>query len=139
MEYKKIKYMYHLATKYPISCLYLAFIWILCFADMPETPLDDVTLMDKWAHTLMYAGTCSTIWYEYLRQHEKVDKARVALLAWLAPILMSGLIEILQATCTGGRRSGDWLDFWANAIGVTVGAAIGILLARCHAMKKKGC
>lgn len=46
---------------------------------------------------------------------------------------MSGLIEILQATCTGGRRSGDWLDFAANTVGVTLAAVIGILAARYRA------
>ena len=55
--------------------------------------------------------------------------------AWLAPVLMSGLIEILQENCTGGRRSGDWLDFAANATGTTLAAVIGILLARCRARR----
>lgn len=54
-------------------------------------------------------------------------------MAWLAPVMMSGLIEILQENCTGGRRSGDWLDFAANATGVTLAAVIGILLARSRA------
>ena len=56
-------------------------------------------------------------------------------LAWIAPILMSGVIEILQEYCTGGRRSGDWLDFAANSIGATVGAVAGVgmvMLKRRH-------
>jgi len=132
------KHLFHLAKNYPISCFYIAVIWILCFMDVPETPLSNVTLMDKWVHILMYAGTCGTIWIEYFRRHEKVNWRRVALLAWLAPTLMGGLIEILQANCTGGRRSGDWLDFAANAIGAALAAVIGILLARCRANRKKG-
>lgn len=47
--------------------------------------------------------------------------------------MMSGLIEILQENCTGGRRSGDWLDFAANATGVTLATIIGILLAKSRA------
>lgn len=35
----------------------------------------------------------------------------------ISPILMSGLIEILQENCTGGRRSGDIWDFAANSLG----------------------
>ena len=85
----------------------------------------------------MYAGTCATIWLEYLRNHSAkrqpvmriaspTDKpalnwAKLLCLAWLAPILMSGLIEILQEYCTGGRRSGDWL-------GATLGALAGIIM-----------
>lgn len=130
--------LHHLTSNYPISCLYMAFIWVLCFMDVPHTPLDNITLIDKWTHILMYAGTCATIWYEYLRRHDSIVWARVFLLAWLAPLVMSGLIEILQEYCTGGRRSGDWLDFAANAIGVTLGNVIGILLAAYRARKRRG-
>lgn len=81
----------------------------------------------------MYLFTCSVIWEEYLRHHQRVEWGKVLLLAWAAPIVMSGLIEILQATCTGGRRSGEWLDFAANATGVTLALFIGILRARRRA------
>ena len=130
--------LHHLTSNYPISCLYMAVIPVVCFMDVPHTPLDNITLIDKWTHILMYAGTCATIWYEYLRRHDSIVRARVFLLAWLAPLVMSGLIEILQEYCTGGRRSGDWLDFAANAIGVTLGNVIGILLAAYRARKRRG-
>jgi hypothetical protein len=41
---------------------------------------------------------------------------------------MSGLLELLQAYCTGGHRNGDWLDFAANSIGVLLGNLLGWLL-----------
>lgn len=126
-------YIRHLLKAYPVSCFYILMILVLCFATIPSTPLDNVTLIDKWVHIAMYTGTCATIWLEYLRSHSvkrqpvmriasSTDKpalswAKLLCLAWLAPILMSGLIEILQEYCTGGRRSGDWLDFAANSIG----------------------
>lgn len=116
--------------KYPFSCLFLALIWILCFCTPPHTPLDNVAFIDKWTHIAMYGGTCSAIWIEYLRGHKDISKSRLFVWAWLAPVLMSGLIEILQATCTGGRRSGDWLDFAANTAGATLAAVIGILLVK---------
>ncbi len=50
---------------------------------------------------------------------------------------MGGLIEVLQATCTGGMRSGDWLDFAADAVGATAGSAIGILLVWWRATRNK--
>jgi VanZ family protein len=133
-----MRFICHLVTKYPVSSIYIAFIWVLCFMDVPQTPLNNVNLMDKWVHVLMYAGTCATIWWEYIHRHETLDKKKLFLLAWLAPIIMSGAIELLQAYCTGGRRSGDWLDFAANAIGATLGAVIGMLLARCLAKGNKG-
>ena len=133
-----MRFICHLVTKYPVSSIYIAFIWVLCFMDVPQTPLNNVTLMDKWVHILMYAGTCATIWWEYIHRHETMDRKKLFLLAWLAPIIMSGAIELLQAYCTGGRRSGDWLDFAANAIGATLGAVIGMLLARCLSRRNKG-
>ena len=71
------------------------------------------------------------MWFEYLRKHngKTIEKTKLAVLAWAAPIVMSGVIELLQEYCTGGRRSGDWLDLAANAIGVTLAAVIGLLLA----------
>ena len=57
---------------------------------------------------------------------------------FLAPLLMGGLIELAQANCTGGNRSGDWLDFAANSIGVVAGNLIGMLLAKCFAKGRKG-
>lgn len=118
---------------YPISVTYIIAIWVLCFMDVPETPLDNVTLMDKWVHIAMYLGTCLTIWIEHLRCHRhsaKLNWLRLMTWAWLMPALMSGLIEILQANCTGGRRSGDWMDFYANAIGCTLAAIVGVWMAK---------
>ena len=57
--------------------------------------------------------------------------------AALLPLFMGGLIEIVQATCTGGRRSGDILDFLTDGIGVVLGQIIGILLARAVSSWRK--
>lgn len=122
-----------LIRKYPFSCLCIVAIWVLCFGTTPSTPLDNVPFMDKWTHIAMYLGTCLIIWSEYLHSHKQVRPWRLFVWAWLAPLAMSGLIEILQATCTGGRRSGDWLDFAANSAGVTLAAVIGILAVRHRA------
>lgn len=116
-----------LVTKYPFSWLCMAVIWFLCFCTPPHTPLDNVAFIDKWTHVTMYAGTCAVIWIEYLRGHKAVDRRKLFAWAWLAPVLMSGLIEILQAYCTGGRRSGDWLDFAANATGTTLASVVAIV------------
>ena len=123
----------HLIRRYPLSCLLLVVIWVLCFCTPPHTSLDNIKFIDKWTHIIMYGGTCSVIWIEYLRNHTSPDRKRLFVWAWLAPILMSGLIELLQEHCTGGRRSGDWIDLAANATGVTLAAFIGILLARRRA------
>jgi len=128
-----MKYLIHLATQYTISALLIAVIWILCFCTPPSTPLDKVSYIDKWTHVVMYMGTCTVIWIQYFRKHKQVDWPKALFLAWAAPILMSGIIELLQAYCTGGRRSGEWADFAANATGATLALLIGILLAKYRA------
>jgi VanZ family protein len=94
----------------------------------PETPLDDVKFIDKWVHIVMYGGTCTVIWLEYLFRHKHHDSVKLFRWAWLAPVIMSGVLELLQEYCTFGRRNGDWLDLAANTTGCTLAAAIGIIL-----------
>jgi hypothetical protein len=123
--------LFHSVTKYPFSSICLLIIWTLCFIPIPETPLDKISMIDKWTHIVMYSGTCGVIWLEYLAKHKKVKWNKIIIWALLAPILMGGLIEILQKYCTGGMRSGEWLDFTADTIGVGLAFIIGSLLAMC--------
>ena len=121
-----MNFVKHFIVKYPLSCLCVAAIWVLCFCTPPHTPLDQVAFMDKWTHLVMYGGTCSVMWIEYLRCHRRPSLKRLFVFDWLAPVLMSGVLELLQAYCTGGRRSGDWYDFAANTTGAVIGAIVGL-------------
>jgi VanZ family protein len=103
----------------------------------PETPFDQVEFIDKWTHLVMYGGTCSVIWWEYLRKHQILDGEKIFFYAWLCPVLMSGLLELLQEYCTFGHRNGDWLDFAANTMGVTLGALIGLLMYQLWFKRKR--
>ena len=64
----------HFIKKYPFSCVCIALIWILSLLPFfPETPLDNVEFIDKWVHVVMYGGTFTVLWIEYIRQHETAD------------------------------------------------------------------
>ena len=128
-------YLFQLIRKYPLSVLCIATIWYLSFFTPPRTELDNVKFIDKWVHITMYGGTCGVMWIEYLRKHRFMIavKWKLMLWIWLAPIVMSGIIELLQEYCTNGRRSGDWLDLAANATGVTLATVIGRLWVHYHA------
>jgi len=116
--------------KYPVSCFLIAVIWYLSlFFTAPRTPLDNVLLIDKWVHIVMYGGTFGVLWIEYLRQHEKPDYLKLFIWAWVAPIIMSGIIELLQEYCTE-KRSGDWLDLIANTLGVSLAALGGVIITK---------
>lgn len=124
--------------KYPISCVLFAMIWYLSFFSPPKTELDEVEFIDKWVHVGMYGFTCIVLWLEYTRKHLIPDYEKLLFWAFGAPIIMSGIIELLQEYCTGGRRSGEWLDLAANSTGVTLAAIIGlIVIRRCRSTHKK--
>jgi len=121
--------------KYPFTCICIALIWILSLTPFfPETPLDNVIFIDKWAHFVMYGGTCGVMWIEYLRRHRRPDYRKLFLWAFVAPIVMSGVIELLQEYCTT-TRNGDWLDLLANTVGVTLGNVFGIIVSKIRSLK----
>lgn len=98
---------------------------------LPETPLDEVELMDKWVHFVMFGGLTLCAGLEYLWKHRHTWRMPVlVIVAWLMSALMGGLVELAQAYCTGGRRSGDWFDFLADAIGATLGFLACLIVAK---------
>ena len=124
-----------IVRKYPLSLLCILLIGVLSLAPyFPETPLDDVAFIDKWTHLVMYGGTCTVIWWEYLRSHSTLN-SRKLLFTLVGMILLGGLMELLQAYCTT-TRSGEWLDFWADSLGGVLGYAVGLLLNACHFHKR---
>ncbi|HEY9551228.1 MAG TPA: VanZ family protein [Prevotella sp.] len=124
--------------KYPLSTGAVATIWVLCFCSPPHTPLAQVSMIDKWVHMLMYFITCNLIWCEYALAHKNISFKKGIGHSWGLPILMSGLIELLQAYYTNGRRNGDWLDMAANSLGATLAIVSGILLATYLSKRKRG-
>ena len=114
--------------KYPFSVFCIVLIWVLSLTPFfPETPLDNVQFIDKWTHFVMYGGTCSVIWFEYLLHHRTIDWGKILLLSVVGMTLLGGLMELLQAYYTT-TRSGEWFDFWADSLGVLLGNAVGLLM-----------
>ena len=64
---KKIK-------NYPLSSLLIVAIWVVCLIPIPETPLSDVNLIDKWTHFVMYGSLTSVIWFEYIRRRKPLTR-----------------------------------------------------------------
>lgn len=114
---------------YPLSILIVAVICYLSFFTPPKTDMDEIPNIDKLVHLCMYGGLTLVLWFEYLRRHSEIRWRHIALLGVAFPVLMSGIIEILQATCTSDR-SGDWLDFAANCTGVLLGSVFGYYVIR---------
>lgn len=94
-------------------------------------------MIDKWTHIVFYVVLTLCLIIEYYRYHKSINCTHSYIITIFVPLLMGGLIEIVQATCTNDNRSGDWYDFLADAIGIVLAQIIGILLAKCFSKKRK--
>lgn len=122
----------------PLSITIALAIWVLCMIPIPETPLGNISMIDKWTHLLMYGTIVSVIMIEYGRRTETVNWVHLLIGGIALPILMSGAIELAQAYLTNGVRSGDWSDFAANTAGALIGSIIGIPLALFLSSRNRG-
>ena len=120
--------MYYIRT-YPLSIITIIVIWYLSFFTPPQTELNNVPFIDKIVHICMYGGLTMVIWFEYLRLHKFIVWKKLITGGIILPIFMSGCIELLQAACTD-NRSGDWLDFLANSLGVGLALLVSYYILR---------
>lgn len=121
---------------YKFSMIVVAVVLYLSFFTPPQTGLDEISNFDKFAHICMYGGLCCIIWIEYFLKHQTISLKHIFVGAIILPILLSGIIEVLQEYCTA-NRSGDWLDLLANSIGVFLAAIINYFGVSKLFMKKK--
>lgn len=130
--------------KYPFTWFIFAVVVVLSLMPVPEVPeLEDVPFFDKWTHMVMYFGQAGAIWLDHLRRHGmrfdpmphslrtgEVNRKHFFVGAFLFPVILGGVLEILQEYCTGGLRSGDWMDWLADAFGVVILWLVGYGILR---------
>ena len=108
---------------YKYSILVALAIIILSTIPVPEVkPLEEVPLIDKWVHFLMYAALSASMWLDRKLLHLPIS-ASYFILTLLLPSLLGGLLELVQAYLTT-CRSGEWLDAVADAIGAVIGTVV---------------
>lgn len=110
-------------------------VWYLCLIKPPSLRIHTFDGFDKLTHIIMYLGTCGVFWTEYFRAGKSISRPRLFLVGVVAPITMSGLVEIAQeylTTC----RSGDWLDFAANSVGVLLAFAGAVAFRKFKRLRR---
>lgn len=123
--------------RYPLSLLCIAAIWYLCLFRPPKVEsLSGIVGFDKVVHVCMYLGSCSIIWWEYLRSHVGINYKRLLFWALIVPIVMSGVVELAQEYLTT-YRGGDWTDFAANSTGALLAALLGQCVLRRIILRKR--
>ena len=98
-----------------IGIAMLLLITIVCL--MPSQSLPQTGMSDKSEHMLAFAAVA--FWFGSIVMRYDIP--------WLALLLVGfgGLIEIGQAFM-GWGRSGDWLDLFADSIGIAAGIALAL-------------
>ena len=103
-------------------------ILVLSTIPVPEVPeLEDVPFIDKWVHFVMYGALSLAMWLDRAAIRREGMSAAMWVMLLVYPALYGGLMELVQAYCTT-YRSGDWLDFYADAFGALVGLAVCSLI-----------
>ncbi len=122
--------------RYPLSLLVIMAVLYLSFFKPPSVDLPLFPGFDKVVHICMYGGLSGMLWIEFLRSHRKRPLYNHAFWgAVVCPVLLGGFIELLQGYCTA-YRSGDWLDFAANSLGVCLATAFAWFVIRPYMEKR---
>ena len=113
--------------RYRLTLITSIIIIILSVIPIPEIKnLEDVPLIDKWVHFVMYGSLTFAIYID--RRIIKQDINTIFIFfAFLFPTILGGLLEIIQEYCTT-IRTGEVLDFYADAIGALIGTIISLLI-----------
>lgn len=113
----------------------MVLVWYLCLIKPPSLSVPTFDGFDKIVHLSMYLGICGIFWTEYFRAKHPLRRTQLLLAGVVAPILMSGLIELVQEYLTN-CRSGDWADFAANTIGVLIAFGGAVVYKRKRLRRK---
>lgn len=117
--------------RHSFSLIFILAVTYLSLFRPPKTSLNEIDHLDKVVHFGMYFVMSSVLWLEYLaaRHHRDIPWWHVMVGAMLCPVFYGGFMELLQAFTTT-YRSGDWLDFVFNTLGVLSGSAFCYFVVR---------
>ena len=137
--------MIKLVKKYWLSITYIILIFVGCFMNPSSLPAAPMYNFDKVVHILLFFGLSIVLFFDtscYLRC--TVSKIRIILIVFLFPIILGGLIEIIQEIIKEifkeilpYSRSGDWFDFVCDVIGAFLGLGFALLINLLLSLRKK--
>lgn len=120
--------MINLLKKYWLSIVVIIIIFIACFINTSALPAPPVLNFDKIVHSILFLGLAGVLFFDntcYLRF--PISKTRIFLSAFILPVALGGIIEIMQEYLTT-TRSGDWFDFLFDGIGGLIGWGVALLI-----------
>ena len=112
--------MLRYVIQYKFSILLVAIILLVSLApssSLPDSRLFSIPYFDKMVHFLMYAPLCFVALMESRFPRQRF---RTHVFILLGILLVSGVIEVLQATVVPSREA-EWTDMFANFCGLFAG------------------
>lgn len=85
---------------------------------LPEEDIPMIPGIDKLIHSVMFGGLFGAICFDYYRGGGIFFRRFITLTAMIC-VVSGGLVEYLQIAMDNGR-TGDWIDFAADTLGVVV-------------------
>jgi VanZ family protein len=109
----QILYNYWKSISFTLLIFYLSFARPTTFAD-----LNVVHITDKTAHYLVYVVYGLVLIYDYIKQATtRFSKTFFLYFCILSPIIMGGIIEIIQETFFKPRTA-EWVDWLCDITGI---------------------
>jgi len=129
--------MWRFIKDYLFSIIFIAGVVYLSLSNPPALKIPLFRGWDKVVHFCMYSGMSGVIWIEFLCKHRKMKtRIRYAVIGViLIPVLFGGMMELCQQYLSR-YRSGDWMDFLANTVGVILASLIAWFILRPLILKK---
>ena len=130
--------MWRFIKDYLFSIIFILGVVYLSLSNPPALKIPLFQGWDKMVHFCMYGGMSGVIWIEFLCKHrKKKTKIKYAVIGViLTPVLFGGVMELCQKYFAR-YRSGDWMDFLANSVGVLLASFIAWFILRPLIMKNQ--
>jgi VanZ family protein len=106
--------------------LVILFLSTISGDNVPGGSLFQIPNFDKIVHLLMYLSLAVIIGYDILKNNVKFSIQKTMIIVILMTILYGGLLELVQEYLTT-TRSGDWMDFLFNSLGVILSIPLFLL------------
>jgi VanZ family protein len=103
------------------------FIFLLCFLPgvvFPDVSWTDITAPDKWVHAILYG-----VWIVLFAIGQGKGHPGVLMVPAVLMLLFGGFVELFQEWVLQ-YRSGEWLDWVADAAGLALGLLTCFVLNR---------
>ena len=113
--------MLHAVLQFRLTLVLAVCLLAGCLYPIESVPLSEVHWGDTLIHVCIFFVLSTSAWIEV--SLARISSKRQWIVAMTTMLAYGGIVELLQEYFTTSR-SGEWLDFTADAIGVGLAAAV---------------